>query len=289
MLSSRTMHRLIGTLILVISTCVWAAPPQAGGSFTTSDGIRIHYLETGQGRAIVFIPGWTMAADIWQAQIDALSGKYRVIAMDPRSQGDSDKPVEGNYPARRARDVKELVDHLKLEKPVLVGWSMGVPELLSYVEQFGTDNIGGLVLVDGMVKIPAEMAATFPAFVNGFQVDRRKATDGFVKSMYAKPQRPEYLANVTEASLKTPTNSAMALMMGMLARPDWSAILPKLAAIPVQYHFEPYLQNQADIVKEKLPSAKIARYDDAGHALFVDDAERFNGALREMMDQTGPK
>ncbi len=129
--------------------------------FKTSDGVRIHYVEAGSGRAIVFIPGWTMPAWIWQKQIDEFSKKYHVIAVDPRSQGESDKPPSGHLPETRSRDYKELVDHLGLKQPVLVGWSMACGELVKYAEQFGTDNVGGLVLVDGFLseKLSPEMFA----------------------------------------------------------------------------------------------------------------------------------
>lgn len=268
-------------LLVAISTAALGADH----FFTTSDNVRLHYIDVGQGRAIIFEPGWTMAADIFQPQIDALSAHYRVISVDPRSQGDSDKPAEGNYPGRRALDLKELVDSLKLEKPVLVGWSMGVPEVLSYVDQFGAGNLGGLVLVDGFVKADPQMMASFPQYALQYQVDRKKATAAFVKSMYAKPQSDAYLAKVTEESLKTPTNSAMALMLGSLARLDWTDVLPKLANVPVRYECEAYLQSQVDVVKAKLPSAKIDVYQ-AGHALFVDEAARFNQMLEEMMTES---
>jgi pimeloyl-ACP methyl ester carboxylesterase len=91
-----------------------------------------HYIEAGEGRAIVLIPGWRMPAWIWQKQIDELSKKYRVIAVDPRSQGKSDKPASGHLPETRARDYKELVDQLGLKQPVLIGWSMGCGELPSF-------------------------------------------------------------------------------------------------------------------------------------------------------------
>ena len=276
------MRRLAIFLLLAFAGTSFAAPNEKSAYFTTSDGVRLHYIEAGQGRPIVFEPGWTMTADIFQPQIDALSAKYRVIAVDPRSQGDSDKPAEGNYPGRRARDLKELIDSLKLEKPVLVGWSMGVPELFSYVDQFGADNLGGVVLVDGFVKTDPQMMASFPQYALQYQVDRKKTTAAFVKSMYMKPQSDAYLAKVTEESLKTPTNSAMALMLGSLARLDWTDVLPKLANVPVRYECETYLQSQVDVVKAKLPSAKTDVYQ-AGHALFVDEAAKFNQMLEEVM------
>ena len=279
------MRRIFILILVLLTTAAFAATNEKSEFFSTSDNVRLHYIEAGSGRPIVLVPGWTMMAEIWRPQIDALSAKYRVIAIDPRSQGDTDKPAEGNYPGRRAQDVKELVDHLKLEKPVLVGWSMGVPEMFSYIDQFGTSNVGAVVLVDGFFKLEPQMAGMLPQFALQYQVDRKKATAAFVKSMYAKPQSDAYLAQVTEAALKTPTNSAMALMLGSLGRLDWSDVLPKMANIPVRYEFEPQLQNQADAIKTKLPSVQVDRYE-AGHALFVDEAEKFNRMIEELMEQS---
>ncbi|HEX6881417.1 MAG TPA: alpha/beta hydrolase, partial [Terriglobales bacterium] len=130
------MKKLL-VLAVLFATPLFAQSPKSA-FFTTSDGIKIHYLESGSGRPIVFIPGWTMPAWIWEKQIAEFSKKYHVVAVDPRSQGESDKPTYGHLPETRARDYKELVDHLKLKQPVLVGWSMGCGELMKYAEQFGT-------------------------------------------------------------------------------------------------------------------------------------------------------
>src|SRR5690242_19528395 len=139
-------------LFLLVSVSLLAQVPNTkSGFFTTSDQIRIHYLEAGTGRPTVFIPGWTMPAWIWENQIAAFSKTYHVVAVDPRSQGESDKPTYGHLPETRARDYKELVDHLGLKQPILVGWSMGCPELVKYAEQFGSDNVSAFVLVDGMI------------------------------------------------------------------------------------------------------------------------------------------
>ena len=91
------------TSSLAFLLCVLTGPgalaqTEKSGFIKTSDGIRIHYVEAGKGDPIVFIPGWRMPAWIWQKQIDGLSNKYRVIAVDPRSQGESDKPNYGHLP-----------------------------------------------------------------------------------------------------------------------------------------------------------------------------------------------
>ena len=56
--------------------------------FHTSDGVRLHYLEAGEGGpALVFVPGWLMPAEIFERQLSALSERHHVLALSPRSQG----------------------------------------------------------------------------------------------------------------------------------------------------------------------------------------------------------
>ena len=86
--------------IFLVSSCLAQAASKSD-FFTTSDGVRLHYLEAGSGPAIIFQPGWTMPAEIWRSQIDYFARNYHVVALDPRSQGDSDKPTDGNYSERR--------------------------------------------------------------------------------------------------------------------------------------------------------------------------------------------
>jgi non-heme chloroperoxidase len=255
------------------------------GFVTTSDGVRIHYLEAGSGRPIVFIPGWTMPAWIWQKQTDAFSKKYHVIAVDPRSQGESDKPTYGHLPETRARDYKEVVDHLGLKQPVLVGWSMGCGELMKYVEQFGGDNVGGLVLVDGLLtdKASPEMFAGLSDWMNQLQQDRRKQADGFVRSMFKKPQSEDYLQRVMDASMQVPADSAVVLIYNMIAVKDWSGAFARVNR-PVLFAYQPGSQQSADFLQSKLrDKVRLERFDGDGHALFVDDPDRFNRVLEEFV------
>ena len=278
------------TRLTVVLMCMLVTPSafaQTAKSdfFNTSDGVRIHYVEAGSGRAIVFIPGWTMPAWIWQKQIDEFSKTYRVIAVDPRSQGESDKPPSGHLPETRSRDYKELVDHLGLKKPVLVGWSMACGELVKYAEQFGTGNVGGLVLVDGYLseKQNAEMFAALSGWMNQLQQDRQKQAEGFVRSMYKKPQTEEYLRSVIKASTDVPADTAVVLIYNMIAVTDFSAGLAKMNR-PVLFAYQPESQATADFLKMKLgDKLRLERFDGDGHALFVDDPERFNNVLEDFI------
>ena len=289
------------TRLTVILLCIFSVPgvvaqadlAQTAKSdfFQTSDGIRIHYLDAGSGRPIVFIPGWTMPAWIWQKQIDEFSKNYHVIAVDPRSQGESDKPPYGHLPETRSRDYKELVDHLGLKKPVLVGWSMACGEIIKYAEQFGTDNVGGLVLVDGYVTDkPSDLFAPISGWMNLLQQDRQKQADGFVRSMFKKPQPEDYLKRIIDASVQTPADTAVLLIYNMIAVKDFSAGLDKMKANRATlFIYQPESQPSADYLKLKLgDNVRLERFDGDGHALFVDDPEKFNHVLAEFV-QSLPK
>lgn len=274
--------RMLVCLLLLTwgASCAVAAETRSG-TFTTSDGVKLHYLEAGNGPAIIFVPGWTMPAWIWEKQIQHFSEHYHVIALDPRSQGESEKAAEGNYFERRAKDIDELIENRKLAPAVLVGWSLAVTEVLSYAEQFGGAGVRGYVLVDGLAweKQDLQFVGAMLGMYTQIQTNRRQFTERFVRSMYKKPQSEEYIARVIAASLLMPTDSAIAASVSSVSRADWRPAMAKLDR-PVLVMCESAIQAMtADPIKKNVPTARVEAFADAGHALFVDDAERFNTVL----------
>ena len=97
--------------------------------FTTSDGVRIHYMEMGAGPPVILIHGYTANAE-WKwvkpGIAAALAERHRVIAMDARGHGQSDKPHDPMmYGPKMARDVIELMDELNISRAHVHGYSMG--------------------------------------------------------------------------------------------------------------------------------------------------------------------
>jgi microsomal epoxide hydrolase len=229
-----------------------------------------------------------MPADIFEPQINELSKRFRVIALDPRSQGDSEKTSEGNTLERHAQDIKELLEHLKLQNVVLLGWSNGVPDVLTFVEQIGTANLRGVVLVDGFLNVSdSQMQKAMNNMLMIFQADRPKFTDGFVRSMYASKQTEGYILHIKEESLKTPTNTAVTEMFNVVSKGDFTPILARMDK-PVLYICEPQLESQGKVLQTILPRTRVEVFKNAGHALFVDDAEHFNKVLAEFVDSLAP-
>lgn len=252
------------------------------GYIRTSDNVRLHYLEAGKGPAMVFVPGWTCPAWVWEPQIRHFSNDYRVVALDPRSQGQSQKVTEGHYPERRARDIHELVKQLRLAPTVVIGHSMAVSELLSYVDQFGTGTLAGIVLVDqpiGPQPKPEEMAG-FLAWLQQLSVNRRQVLEqGLPVFFFKTPQRPEYLRRLVDGAMQTPTNTAVALLAASLGR-DYRPMVSKIDK-PVLYAITPEYREEGEFLQSRVPAARVEVFENSGHVLFVDEAERFNKLLQE--------
>jgi pimeloyl-ACP methyl ester carboxylesterase len=152
---------------LLVALILCAAPlfAQDSASFTTSDGIKIHYLTMGtSGSWVVLIHGYTDSAQrMWFTTgiAQALAKKHRVVALDNRNHGQSDKPVP-NGPGR-AQDVVELMDHLKIAKAHIHGYSMGgalTGQLLAMIPQrFITAGFGGSGLAETDPVLRAQAVA----------------------------------------------------------------------------------------------------------------------------------
>ena len=111
---------------------------------TGGGGIQLHLVETGnsRGRPMVFIHGLSQSGLAWTRQLNSeLADHYRLVAMDMRGHGLSDKPREGYADSRLwADDVRAVIQALNLDHPILCGWSYGPLVILDYVRLSSEDR-----------------------------------------------------------------------------------------------------------------------------------------------------
>ena len=124
------MKPLIVATALLAAGFVAAATAQQPAQTFDSGGVAISYTDSGRGAPVVLIHGFTGSASRHfggPGVMTALENAgYRVIAMDCRGHGLSGKPVESSqYGMEMVRDVVRLLDHLKLPRAHIVGYSMG--------------------------------------------------------------------------------------------------------------------------------------------------------------------
>lgn len=138
----------MGARVFLFAFVCWAAAAGAEDRFFDSAGVRLRYVEQGAGPPVVLLHGFT--ADIERAWIQTgvladLARDHRVVALDLRGHGRSDKPRRARAYDEIALDVVRLLDHLAIERAHAVGYSLGgiilARLLTTHEERFATATL----------------------------------------------------------------------------------------------------------------------------------------------------
>jgi pimeloyl-ACP methyl ester carboxylesterase len=177
-------------VVLLVPAILAVAVEPKDGTFTASDGVKIHYLTLGDsGAPVVLIHGYTGTAHgNWFANgiAEKLAEKHRVVAIDCRGHGKTEKPHDpAKYGPQMAEDVIELMDHLKIEKAHVHGYSMGgfiVTQLLAkHPDRFITASYGGA----GVPEVDEKYRSQVPEDKQGVDPQEAEAT----KTLGGNPDR----------------------------------------------------------------------------------------------------
>ncbi len=254
------------------------------------EGVSVRVIEAGKPGAqptLVFIPGWSTGADIWRQQIDRFVPTYRVIAFDPRSQGESTKTTNGNTPEMRARDLHALLERLGVQRPLLIGWSQGVQDVAAYIERYGSKDLAGIVLgdaaisdgADGMAARAQETAAQFKMFAV-YQAHQEEYLHGMMQAIISKPQSDGAIDQLVRTGMKTPSDIGVAMliadMFGVNRTPAFEKIDCPTLIIASAKSGELARQQAA---ANQIPLARFEKIEDTAHAVFLDQPDRFNELL----------
>jgi microsomal epoxide hydrolase len=283
--------------LFVFLTCIPAqASPIRDGHFNAEDGTRLHYLEAGRLTAapsLLLIPGWTLSATLWREQLERFSEDRLVIAVDPRSQAESAQSLEGNTPEGRARDLHVLAAHLGIAKFVIVGWSQGSQDVAAYINSFGTASLAGIVFVDSPVSAgPAEITlrpAFSKAILSNFAVYANhpaEFSEGMVHSIFAKPHPELDMQALLAEARKTPPPTGTQMLVMDIFGVDRTPALRKIdrPTLVIASSKSPLLEAQKEMAAS-IADARFLTVEGAGHALFVDDPQLFDDALKQLLKQ----
>jgi pimeloyl-ACP methyl ester carboxylesterase len=263
------------------------------------EGVSVRVIEAGRAgpaRTLVFVPGWSTGADVWRQQIDRFAPTHRVIAFDPRSQGQSTITTSGNTPEIRAQDLHNLLERVDARRPVLIGWSQGVQDLAAYIERYGTHDLAGLVLVDaavsdgadGMAARPQEAAAQSKMFAV-YQADQEEFLRGMMGAIISKPQAGDMIDRLVATGMKTPPSIGIAMLVADLFGVNRTTALKKIdcpTLIIASAKSDELARQQAGAGQVRAGLALHARFEkieDAGHAVFLDQPVRFDELLEKFV------
>jgi non-heme chloroperoxidase len=270
---------------------------------TTDDGVRLTLTENGSGRLLVLVPGWSQTARQFGAQVEALADRYRVLAVDMRGHGQSEKPPHGYKIQRLARDLKNVLDALGLEDAAVAGHSMGSSVMWCYWDLFGAHRIRSAIFIDQMPAITAMPSwtaeekliagaifdhASMPATIGTLAGPQGAATTAdFIGGMFTPAYPREKVAEVVELNLQMPRALAAALLYNH-ATQDWRDIIPRVRwrtlVVGGKASFVSW-QSQKWI-PEQIPGSRLEPFgaDEGGqHFMFMENPAKFNALVKDFL------
>jgi non-heme chloroperoxidase len=259
----------------------------------TANGVALHVRDRGEGRSIVFLHGVMCSGRFFDGQLDRLSSEYRVVVPDFRGHGESEKPLSGHTVPNYARDVRELFESIGVERPVLVGWSMGAMVAYEYLREFGQGEVAGLVIVD---QPPADFAwgggYEFGLFtpevllhsIEGIQMDLAGVAEAWAGLMLHDPTTGAVAVFVEELT-KVPPAIGTSILVDQTFR-DYRSFLPQIQ-VPtlVAFGADDKATNPAagQWIAEAVPGARLRIFDHSSHCPFFEEPDAFNQSLEEFV------
>jgi non-heme chloroperoxidase len=276
-------------------------------TFATSDGVRLSYWEAGEGKPLVFVPGWSANGAEYINVMYLLSKQYHVYVLDQRNQGLSQRVDFGTRIPRYSMDLKEFADHLGLQSADYCGWSMGASVIWGYIDLFGTKGIRKAIFVDEPISIASRAGWS--------EQERRDAgsiagsPDDVVSRMATPfPAQPDpdstdlaarfklrdspYFAN-SEAFAEAFIHNDMQFMLLVMfdhAAHDWRDVLRHKIDIPVAFFTGEWSMNVPSQrwAQSVVPNSKLYVYTKAeqgDHFLMFKNPSKFTSDLRSFLEQ----
>jgi len=254
--------------------------------------ISFHYTETGnlRGPAVVFVHAFPMSEKMWDDQVAALQKDYRVITLDIRGFGQS--KLHHPYTLEFVvDDVIALLDHLKIEKTVLCGLSMGGFVGLRAVQR-NPDRFRGLVLAD--TKSEPDLDSSKIGRYKGIKSIEEKGLSAFVDEFVGKSLAPSVdgeksliFVKAKKIAMKNKVSGVEAGLLALTSRTDTSADLGKIQVPTLILQGEldaVILMTSAKLLNEKIQGSKFSVIPKAGHLSNLDNPKEFNSKLIEFLE-----
>jgi len=261
-------------------------------------GTKLHVQEAGKraGKPILFIHGFSQCSLAWSKQLSSdLAGSFRLVAMDLRGHGLSDKPRDAYGDSRIwADDIRAVIEQLELEMPVLVGWSYGGPIISDYVAHYGEEDIAATNWVAAVCRLGEPLVGAsflgpkFLAAVPGFFSENADESVGALRTLIRlcipsglSPEEEYLLLGINVA---VPVHVRVGLFSRNLDNDAIVARMRKPLLVSWNEADPIALPAMRDHLARLAPHAKVSTYPGAGHAPFWQAPERFNRELRELRE-----
>ena len=245
------------------------------------------------GPPVVLIHGWSMSGQFFRRQLPDLAARRKVIVPDLRGHGRSEKVLHGHTVPTYANDLAAILAVLGVERPVLVGWSMGAMVAYEFLRQSGPRSLSGIVIVD---QPPSDFA--WPGYEFGgftadgllemneqIQTNHAGLVSEFAQLMVHEPD-PDTVAWMTTEILQVPPAIASAILVGQTLR-DFRDFPPQIEVPALVLFGEDDMLTSpraGQYIAAAIPKARLQTFPNSSHCPFWEEAPAFNQAVESFLD-----
>ncbi|MFG1478074.1 alpha/beta hydrolase [Xanthobacter sp. V4C-4] len=276
-----------------------SAPPRVITA-VTPDGLSIHVQDWSAGAAtgpeLLFIHGFSHCGLSWMRQTGApeLAG-FRLVTYDFRGHGGSDKPLEPHYykePRRWADELAAVIAAAGLQRPVLVGWSYAGRIIGDYLSSHGSAGLGGIAFVDAATANAREFYGTCNRLMRRMcapdLAENIAATREFVRRCFSAPPPADLVETLLALNMVVPPQVRAALFDRPAEYDDELTRLDIPVLVVQGGRDEVVAPAMARHIAGRIPGARLAVFEDVGHAPFLEAADAFNTLLADFARSTSP-
>ena len=276
-----TFRNLVAAVILLASSATHAAPQwltlpptptlpkPAQSGFAPVNGIKIWYATFGRGEPVVMIHGGLANSSYWGHQVRALQKQYQVIVMDSRGHGRSGRNEQPYGYDLMASDVVGLLDHLKIERAAIVGWSDGA-----------------IIGLDIAMKHPERVSKLFAFAANSDPSGVADIAKSDVFNAYIARAGEEYKRlSPTPADYK---NFVDEITKMWETQPNWTAADLARIKVPTWIvdadHDEAIKRENTEFMAANIPGAGLLIQPQVSHFSFMQDPEQFTDDVLHFLE-----
>ena len=247
----------------------------------TRNGITLRYLETGSGSPhLLFVHGWCCNHTYWRDQIPHFAKKHRVVGVDLRGHGESDKPDEDYGIPAFVDDLAWLIKELHLDKPVVIGHSMGGTIALNLARKH-PELTSAIILVDSPI-VPLPNPAMAEQLVAALQTPAYQDVAGaFVRGMFNADSPPILVEEVISGMANAPQRVMYTALASTVS--DESIIAGTLP-VPALFIRASTAYHSEDQVRERYPGIGVITVP-APHFIQMEQPAATNNIISDFLDK----
>jgi pimeloyl-ACP methyl ester carboxylesterase len=249
---------------------------------------KISYSDSGTGNAIVLLHGFLENKKMWKDYVAFFSEKYRVITIDLLGHGESDPLGYVHEMEDNANVINEILEHLKIEKAIILGHSMGGYVGLAFAELY-PQKIQKLVLLNSTSKEDSsEKKSNRTRAIKAVKQNYINFVSLAIANLFSENNRTRLAEEIEKAkteALKTPLQGIIASLEGMKIRKDreWLLEQNRFPVLLILGKKDPVLSYEESLSQAENTSVQLVSFED-GHMSQIENKEELKPVLLEFFN-----